>query len=424
MRILLEAYGCTLNKGEANELAGLLHGQGHEFVNHDEDYDWAVLFTCGVIETTEQKMLKRISQLAGENKKLFVCGCLGPICESKILKVAPEAMLFPPASNTQILEVITTAISSCSNSSPMPSSAPSMMPAPENKVGILPIATGCLGDCAYCITRFARGPLKSRQLADIKSRARALINSGVAELQITAQDTAVYGMDIGEKPRLPDIMNSISQLDANFMARVGMMNPAATLEILEPLIQAFGNDRIFKFIHLPVQSGSDEILQNMGRKYTTSDLFNIIESLRHAYPDMTISTDIITGFPGETDDQFQDSVELVKKLEPDIINVTRFSPRPGTTAAKMKDQISGWKSKDRSRIITSLRFEISRKKLSARIEEKMKVIATEYRKPGTTFLRTGNYQPVVVDQEIALGEWYFIKIIGNTDTHLIGELAR
>ena len=442
MRILLESYGCTLNKGEAEELAITIKSLGHEIIRPGmqsvtdmgidavQDMDMAILFTCGVIHTTELKMLRRIGQLSRKEIPIMVCGCLGAISESEILKVAPASLIFQPASNDDIIQAITriSEISGVSITPIIPSihSQPTNRPPPNSdKIGILPIATGCLGDCAYCITRTARGQLRSRGLEDIEERARTLISSGIVELQVTSQDTAIYGMDMdprkGTIPRLPDVLDAITSIEGNYMVRVGMMNPAASLEILEPLIASIGNERMFKFIHIPVQSGNDEVLSNMKRRYKVSDFKNIIDKLREAHPDIYISTDIITGFPGETDTQFQDSMDLIKNIRPYTVNITRFSPRKGTDAVNMPEQVQGRVSKERSGQMTDLRFEISRHRFSTMMGTNIHALATEYRKPGTTFLRTVNYRPVVVEEVLPLGEWYEVNVIGHTDIYIIGE---
>ncbi len=445
MRILLESYGCALNKGEAGELAICTSDMGHEIINplsrpgkEMPDTDMAIIFTCGVIQITELKMLKRIGQLSKEGIPIMVCGCLGAMAESEILKASPDAMIFPPASNDHIIRTI----AGMSEISPSPHHPPSIPGSEADRIGILPIATGCLGDCAYCITRFARGQLRSRSLKEIEERAMTLVSSGIVELQVTSQDSAVYGMDMGmdmnikgnapgaditslagPSPRLPDVLDAITSIEGNYMVRVGMMNPEATLKILEPLISSMGNERMFRFIHIPVQSGNDEILASMKRRYTANDFEKIIDSLRRAHSDISISTDIITGFPGETDAQFRDSLDLMDRIKPDIINITRFSPRKGTVAANMRYQVPGWVSKERSRQMTDLRFKMSRHRFSTMIGRNISALATEYRKPGTTILRTVNYRPIVVEEVLPLGRWCEVEISAHTDIHMIGKVC-
>ena len=432
MKILLESYGCTLNKGEAEELATRIQSLGHEVIGPSEeatpDMDMAIIFTCGVIHTTELRMLRIIGQVSRDLAHTMVCGCLGAISESEVLKVAPDALIFQPASNDKIIEAIgrMTEVPDTKISGTDPHSL-TPLPLKADRIGILPIATGCLGDCAYCITRFARGQLRSRGLDEIRDRASALISSGVVELQVTSQDTAVYGMEkggdtsgYGAMPRLPDVLDAITSIEGNYMVRVGMMNPAASLKILDPLITSLGNERMFKFLHLPVQSGNDEVLARMRRRYTVSDFEGMVDRLRITLPDIYISTDMITGFPGETDLEFKDSLALIKRVRPDSINITRFSPRKGTDAASMLEQVFGWVSKERSGQMTDLRFEISRNKFSARVGMNIRALATEYRKPGTTFLRTANYRPVVVEEVLPLGEWHELNVTGHTDIYMVG----
>lgn len=440
MRVLLESYGCTMNRGEAMELRALLLADGQTIVMPETgEFDRAIIYTCGVIGATEIKMLKRIKELAEAGKDLVVCGCLGAIAESEILKIAPQARIFTPPERDRAHSHL------CHSP---PGEGAGAMPQIDDAIGIVPIASGCLGECTYCITRFARGPLVSRSPETVIEKAGRLIRAGAREIQITAQDTGVYGSDIGSS--LPDLLMALANIPeghsdagvemcpepspdrhlfratsgACHMFRVGMMTPNSALLDLERLVEAFKNPRIFKFLHLPLQSGSDRMLVEMGRRYTRADFLKVVNTFREAIPDMTISTDVIIGFPGEKEEDFGATMKVIKRIQPDIVNVTRFSPRPGTPAANFPHQLHGRVSKERSRALADLRFEISSRTNSLLHDRQVDALATEFRKEGSTFFRTVNYKPVIVDGTLPLGRWARLKITGSGPTHLFGRVVR
>ena len=185
---------------------------------------------------------------------------------------------------------------------------------------------------------------------------------------------------------------------------------------------AYGSDKVFKFLHLPVQSGDDAILESMRRQYTVSQFEEIVCRFRRAFPEITLSTDVIVGFPGESEEQFEATMELIRRVRPDIVNVTRFSPRDGTPAATMPGQIVGWKVKERSRRLTRLRFQIARETNERFIGREASVLVTEPGKPGTVLARTPEYRQVVLREPAAIGEFLRVKIDGARPTDLSGHL--
>jgi MiaB/RimO family radical SAM methylthiotransferase len=252
------------------------------------------------------------------------------------------------------------------------------------------------------------------------AKLKSLVESGATEVQLCAQDTGVYGADIGMD--LAGLVGALETVDGDFMLRIGMMNPANLVGNIPKALKAFESQKVFKFLHLPVQSGSDAILKKMRRNHRAEDFRNIVNVFRERFPGMAISTDMIIGFPGETDADFQMSMDLMRETKPDIINVTRFSARPGTEAHGMRDKVPGWKAKDRSREMSALRFSLTSENYGEMKSDTTKALATERRIEGTTFLRTVNYRPVVVKGEVELGRWYNVKITGKAKTHLNGKL--
>jgi threonylcarbamoyladenosine tRNA methylthiotransferase CDKAL1 len=220
---------------------------------------------------------------------------------------------------------------------------------------VVNLAEGCNGSCSYCIVRKARGRLKSRRAEDVALKVGKLAAFGTAEVQISTQDTAAYGSDIGTN--LGQLLERLVQISGDFMLRLGMMNPNSALLIKDQLLRAYQSPKIYRFLHIPVQSGSDRILRSMGRRYTATNFLEVVRAFRSAHPKITIITDVIVGYPGETDGDFIETLDLVKRLQPDKVNITRFSARPGTPAARLYDMPDRIK-KDRSREMTRLRMKI------------------------------------------------------------------
>ena len=212
--------------------------------------------------------------------------------------------------------------------------------------------------CAYCIVKKARGHLRSYAKEDILEQVRSAVKERIPEIWLTAQDTGCYGKDIDSS--LPELLKEIIALKGDFKIRLGMINPNHLIKFLDELIEIYKSEKIFKFLHVPVQSGNNEILKAMKRKYTVEEFKEIIDRFKQAIPEITIATDIICGFPGETEKQFYDSLDLIKEIKPSVLNRSRFWPRPGTEAAEMEDQVHGRDTKKRSQLLTDIFKNISR----------------------------------------------------------------
>ncbi|HEY6146447.1 MAG TPA: radical SAM protein [Thermoanaerobaculia bacterium] len=192
--------------------------------------------------------------------------------------------------------------------------------------------------------------------------------------------------------------------------RVGMADPLTVYPILDELIDAYATERVFRFLHLPVQSGSDAILEAMRRDYSVAQFETIVAAFRHRFPKLTLSTDVIVGFPGETEAQFEETMDLVRRVWPEIVNVTRFSARSGTPAATMPNQVVGWQVKERSRRLTRLRFQFSQEIHEPFVGREEWVLVTEPGKPGTVLGRTPEYRQVVLRDPVELGTFVRVRI--------------
>jgi len=409
MRVYLESYGCTLNHGESRIIGEQLRHAGHILVASESDADLVVLSTCVVIDATERKMVKRIAELHRNRKPFVVSGCMASLSELAIKEVAPEAIVLPPDRLNEAVLAI----------DEIPFSAAGGVlrgPTPE---AIIPIAQGCLGSCTYCITRLARGKLKSVPRDEILRMVERAVISGHREIQLTAQDSGAYGMDIGTD--LPALLDAVCEIDGEFRVRVGMLNPNHALPLLDKLLDAYEDDKLFKFLHLPVQSGHDGILKAMGRKYKVEDFKKIVSAFRSKYPDMTLATDVILGYPGEGAEEYAATRSLIEGVRPDIVNVTRFSARPGTPAFDLKPTVHGRQVKEWSRELTKLRFKISRENNERFVGRTERVLTTECGKGDTTMARTQGYRAVVIEEELRIGEFMDVVIERAEDCYLVGR---
>ncbi len=410
MKFHFETYGCTMNHGESQDLMSRLTGMGHTIVPDIESADVAVVNTCVVIAPTERKILRRLHQLRNESKSLIILGCMASVSRDKLLQDFPGAMVYGTTDYSQLPSVFEREF----GSGPVTSTNTPMGPL------VLPIAQGCNGSCTYCITKLARGDLRSYPSNDLVEKARDAIAQGAQEILLTSQDTAGYGRD--DRYRLPDLMENICALPGDFRMRVGMMNPDSLLKVVDRTMEAYQHPKVYRFLHLPVQSGSDRIIREMGRGYSSKEYLDLVSKFRQAIPELTLSTDVITGFPGETVKDHQATVRLVEALRPNILNVTRFSARPGTVANEMEHQVPGWVSKERSRELTALRFRISAEINSLKIGQEHSVLIDEKGKGKSVMARTNDYLPVVIMGDLPLWQRVTVRITAAAPTHLYGTM--
>ena len=410
MRYFVESYGCTMNFGEGEQLSQKMNSLGHVRVGSADDADIVILNTCTVVDTTEKKMIRRMGELKKAGKDVIVTGCMAKVQKNRITIRLPESLIIPPDE----YDLFTGKVESTYGCSE---------PVVDTSTGvsvILPIAQGCLGNCSYCITRFARGKLKSYPEEELLSQFKKLIDSGAKEILVTAQDTACYGRDTNTN--LAILLKKLLEFAGDYRIRIGMMTPNNLDPILDDLLNVMKDRRVYKFLHVPVQSGSNSVLNTMRRHYTVDRFLGIMNRVREICPDISIATDMITGFPGESDKDHQKSIDLIKILGADTINITRFSARPGTDAATMKDEVHGRISKERSTELTKVKTETEYAKNEKLIGQRFRVLVTELGKSETVITRTENYRPVGVESNIPLGTFLDIEIIGCAPTHLFGKI--
>lgn len=406
MKVYVESYGCAANQGDTSIMEGILLERGHILVERAEEADAMVINTCTVIDTTQQRMMHRIRNLRRSGKPLIVAGCMASAQEEVVRSIAPDAILLAPRNAHCIADVL--------DGGHLLTESPKI--GVPRHAGIhlnVPIAEGCPYHCSYCITKRARGTLTSYPLEGLVNDIADAVRKGSREIRLTAQDTASYGRDIG--CTLGELLRGVSSLDGDFRVRVGMMHPRSAHDILDDLLEAYGHEKIYKFLHLPLQSASPRILKAMRRGYDVDMFMEVVNAFRNRFPNLVLATDIIVAFPGESEEDFLASVEMIEELQPDVVNITRFSPRPHTDAWRM-GRISTHIAKERSRTLSRVadRIALANNRKYMGITTRVLILETHN---GFSVGKTDSYKSVFV-KGVEPGAFATVRVVDASPTHL------
>jgi len=419
-KIWVEAYGCSASFADSEMISGLLVNGGHTLADSSSESDLNLVVTCSVKDVTANKMIHRIRSL--KSKPLVVAGCLPKAERTTVEKLTQEASLLGPNSLGKTLDVINSTLKG-NRVVALDDIDISKVGLPKVRlnpaIGIVEISNGCMSECTFCQTKLSKGDLTSYRIGDIVRQVKSEIDDGCKEVWLTSTDNGCYGFDIGAD--LPLLINSVCEIAKDFKVRVGMMNPMYMPRIRDGLLTSFDDDKVFKFLHVPVQSGSNRVLNEMKRGHTSETFRDIITKFRTKFPKFTVSTDIIVGFPTETEDDFQKTVELLEGTEPDIVNLSRYSRRPGTDAAEW-DQVEVSEVKRRSKILSDLIERISLKNNQEWIGWNGDVLFDE-RTDRAIKGRNFAYKPIFVKESVKIGEKHSIEIVDATTHSLLGKIA-
>lgn len=417
-KIWVEAYGCSASFADSEMISGLILNGGHTLAKNISDSDLNLIVTCSVKDATANKMVNRIKKL--KSKPLIVAGCLPKAEKSTVEKFGPHASLLGPNSIGKTLDVISSTLKGkkrieLEDSDVAKVGLPKVRLNPV--VGIVEIASGCMSECTFCQTKLSKGDLRSYRIGDIVRQVKYDVDNGCKEIWLSSTDNGCYGFDIGTD--LPRLISAIGEIERDFMIRIGMMNPMYMPRIRDGLLRSFENTRVFKFLHIPVQCGSNRILKEMKRGHTTQVFRDTSDKFRKKFGKFTISTDIIVGFPSESDEDFEETVDLIKETRPDVINLSRYSARPGTKAAKMT-QLDVSEIKRRSKIVYELAKNIINERNAEWVGWRGEVLFDES-SDGVIKGRNFAYKPVVVDEDVKLGQKIIVEIIKATPYGLYGK---
>jgi MiaB-like tRNA modifying enzyme len=427
MQVFVKSFGCSTNLADGEVLAGCLAKAGHKLVDNAGAADLIVYNTCAVKGPTENRIIETLKKVP-KNKKLVVAGCLPLINFERLRNEVRFDGVVGPATGDKIVKIVTRvlngeriiALKEAVNAKPSLNLPRSRI---NPTISMIPINYGCLGACAYCCVTFARGHLRSYSVSEIVERIRSDLIEGIREFWITSQDTACYGRDLGTN--LAELLNAICDVEGEFKIRVGMMTPNMALDILNDLIHAFRNEKVFKFIHLPVQSGDNQILKRMRRLYSAEDFKNIVSAFRAGVPDLTLATDVICGFPGENKEAFEKTLELIEEIKPDVVNVSKFFARPKTLAAEMQDDfVPLLEIKQRSSAVARLVKQLALGKNQGWLGWIGEIVIDEAGKVSGSWIgRNFAYKPIVVKtNDDLLGKTVQVRVVKAFATHLEGEI--
>ena len=412
MKIYLETHGCTFNQADTDIMANIL-AKKYDIVYDVEEADVIILNTCYVKLPTEQKMITKIRKYKTEfpDKKLIIGGCMVEVDDKRLEKFAGDDCWIGPHKLDKVDEVVEKAINGevvHEYGKTRAIKAGKGKKNSESLVHILQICEGCNGQCTFCCTRIARGFLISYPIDVIVEEAKDAVEHGCKELQVTAQDTACFGMDTGES--FADLLNKLGAIEGDFRIRVGMMNPQSIKNQLHEVIDAFkNNDKIFNFVHLPIQSGSPKVLKEMNRKHTLDEYKYILNEFRKEIPQMSLATDIIVGYPTETEEDFNQTLELLKEIKPDIVHISKYMHRPGAKSNHLKE-IDHNIMKNRSHRVNQVKTEVMLEKNKEYENTIQNVLITSKGSSGGYVGYTDSYKNVIVD-EAEIGSFMDVKRI-------------
>ena len=423
MKVYIETYGCTFNKADAQIIAGVLVENEIDIVEDIDEADVIIVNTCYVKLPTENKVIHKIQKLQEEHpdKKIIVSGCMVEIDPEKLDKIGPNCSWIGPHQLSKAADVVSGAycgeiVREYGFSKESKVGVPKVTD--DTLIHIIQICEGCLGACSFCCTRFARGPLNSYPIADIVAEAKDAIENGACEIQLTAQDTAAYGRDSGEK--LYDLIKEVANLDGDFRVRVGMMHPKNVLGEVDEIIDAIKHPKVYDFIHLPIQSGSDKVLSDMRRGHTIDQYLDIVSRFKSEIPDLTLAVDVIVGYPTETDEDFDLTVKLLEDVGPSLIHLSKYQHRKGAISSSLRE-VPPEVMKKRSKFLSDIKSQITENENRELVGTVQNVLVVEKGSKGGFIAKTDSYIPVIVS-DAKLGSFVKVKITDATATYLKSEL--
>ena len=439
MKILFISLGCDKNLVDTEVMLGLLASRGYQMTDDETEADVIVINTCCFIHDAKEESIQNILEMAeyrkqGKVKALIVTGCLAERYRQEILDEIPEVdEVLGASAFDRILDAVDRALAG--ERSVMLSDVDAL-PLPDTRrlvttgghFAYLKIAEGCDKHCTYCIIPKIRGSYRSIPMERLIQEAEDLASQGVRELIIVAQETTVYGRDIYGEKKLPELIRRLCQISGLRWIRILYCYPE---EITDELIQTMKEEKkVCHYLDLPIQHASDGILKRMGRRTSKQELIDIITKLRKEIPDICLRTTLITGFPGETEEQHEELMDFVDEVEFDRLGVFTYSPEEGTPAAEMADQIDEEVKLERQAELMELQQEIAFDKAEQMVGREILVmiegkVADENAFVGRTYRDAPNVDGLIfinTDEELLSGDFARVKVTGALDYDLIGEL--
>ena len=439
MKILFISLGCDKNLVDTEVMLGILASRGYEMTNDEQEADIIVINTCCFIHDAKEESIQNILEMAeykknGSAKALIVTGCMAERYRQEILDEIPEVdEVLGTTAYDRILDAVDAALA---GQHEVMTADLDALPLPETKrlvttgghFAYLKIAEGCDKHCTYCIIPKIRGNFRSVPMERLLKEAQDLAEQGVKELILVAQETTLYGKDLYGEKSLPKLLRELCKISGIRWIRILYCYPE---EITDELIQVMKEEsKICHYLDLPIQHANDTILKRMGRRTSKQELINIVQKLRKEIPDICLRTTLITGFPGETQEQHEEVMEFIDTLEFDRLGAFTYSPEEDTPAATFEDQIDEEVKEDRQADIMELQQEIAFDKAEDMIGREVLVmiegkVADENAYVGRTYRDAPNVDGLIfinTDVELISGDFAKVKVTGALDYDLIGEL--
>ena len=439
MKILFISLGCDKNLVDTEVMLGMLASRGYEMTNDEQEADIIVINTCCFIHDAKEESIQNILEMAeykknGSAKALIVTGCMAERYRQEILDEIPEVdEVLGTTAYDRILDAVDAALA---GQHEVMTADLDSLPLPETKrlvttgghFAYLKIAEGCDKHCTYCIIPKIRGNFRSVPMERLLKEAQDLAEQGVKELILVAQETTLYGKDLYGEKSLPKLLRELCKISGIRWIRILYCYPE---EITDELIQVIKEEpKICHYLDLPIQHANDTILKRMGRRTSKQELINIVQKLRKEIPDICLRTTLITGFPGETQEQHEEVMEFIDTLEFDRLGAFTYSPEEDTPAATFEDQIDEEVKEDRQADIMELQQEIAFDKAEDMIGREVLVmiegkVADENAYVGRTYRDAPNVDGLIfinTDVELISGDFAKVKVTGALDYDLIGEL--
>ncbi len=439
MKILFISLGCDKNLVDTEVMLGMLASRGYEMTNDEQEADIIVINTCCFIHDAKEESIQNILEMAeykknGSAKALIVTGCMAERYRQEILDEIPEVdEVLGTTAYDRILDAVDAALA---GQHEVMTADLDALPLPETKrlvttgghFAYLKIAEGCDKHCTYCIIPRIRGNFRSVPMERLLKEAQDLAEQGVKELILVAQETTLYGKDLYGEKSLPKLLRELCKISGIRWIRILYCYPE---EITDELIQVMKEEpKICHYLDLPIQHANDTILKRMGRRTSKQELIDIVQKLRKEIPDICLRTTLITGFPGETQEQHEEVMEFIDTLEFDRLGAFTYSPEEDTPAATFEDQIDEEVKEDRQADIMELQQEIAFDKAEDMIGREVLVmiegkVADENAYVGRTYRDAPNVDGLIfinTDVELISGDFAKVKVTGALDYDLIGEL--
>ena len=439
MNILFISLGCDKNLVDSEVMLGLLDKKGYLIVDSEEDADIIVVNTCCFIHDAKEESIQTILEMAeykkeGKLKALIVTGCLAQRYQQEIIDEIPEVdAVLGTTSYDHIVEAVEEALAGnghvvLEDVDALPDVKEKRLVTTGGHYAYMKIAEGCDKHCTYCIIPKLRGNYRSVPIEKLLAEAKDLADQGVKELILVAQETTVYGKDLYGEKSLHKLLRELCKISGIQWIRILYCYPE---EIYDELIQTIKEEnKVCHYLDLPIQHASDAVLKRMGRKTSKAQLVEIIEKLRKEIPDISLRTTLITGFPGETQEQHEELKDFVDEMEFDRLGVFTYSPEEDTPAATMTEQIPEEVKEDRQAELMELQQEIAfdlaedmvGREVLVMIEGK---VADENAYVGRTYKDAPNVDGLIfinTDEELMSGDFARVRVTGALEYDLIGEL--